>query len=880
MLLSHSTFLGVFALTATTIASTACLDNPVHDTIAFFSGTALTFGSNYTNAADCGHKCSILPACQTWLFTSGGQCELFRHSPVATAPNPNFTYGLCGQGSSPSPSVRPPLMPSSSYLIHQTAASSHTPNMVGLYIIHDCLRWQAMLELKFLNLSPVISAFLPLCDTSNDQTERPLQFDNTGSCPLRVPGFREIPLDYEFDINQRFAHGAREHYSRRAIRLTAPEVQMLRLMERITDIPNWEHDVFDEQSLAQWRAQASSSYASLDSNSDQDVDMDLITTRAWLWCVAELQDKAKGFRDTGHVIVLNADSGVGKRDDQALRDELQEALRPLLTTTKGSGAHDLVDPSLHMLVYGRTTVLSDGGWVPPPATDGSVSQLYCPSTDPRQATAPVQDPSRSRTALIPRELFYLQDNRKLQQVSFRFQWLPCEVEFAEPSGTAVRITSYINNLHPSHTQAYSAIEKLISYAIGSWNKVLVKGTGGRMPRRIYTYGVTDREEECLMDVEPPEDILPVVWNQEITRRAWSPEQWESYCTKVREYLILPDVDPKYRVFAPEPGDPPETEDLLAWMTPEMWASPAHVEEIIRAKFRRLHRFSYPEPGISYTYEDWKRGQTANPIFGPWLWDHKFDSPRNHDYYSVSLEDQFRKQGLQVIVQVFSIDLTPEDCGDDGAHVYPGDPEFHVDGMLNEHIVATAHFCYSAENITESRISYQQRDCLHISGHQPDPFCIYKLYGIPPSPGPGEDPNALPLQTLGSVAVTQGRFLMWPNALRYKRLPFSLLDPSRPGHQRCVVLWLVDPHYRICSTRNVPPQQHDWWRNAVLAKVSTTPLSTLPPELMDMVMEETGPWPMHLAEALQYKKESEKEREEAVPHQLSHIQTYGFWWELS
>ncbi|RAK75457.1 DUF4246 domain-containing protein [Aspergillus fijiensis CBS 313.89] len=753
MLLSHSIFLGLFALAATTIASTACLDNSVRDTIAFFSGTALTFGSNYTNAADCGHKCSTLQACRTWLFTSGGQ----------------------------------------------------------------------------------------------------------------LPGFSGIPLDYEFDFNQRFAHGARENYSRRAIRLTAPEVQMLRLMERITDIPNWEHDVFNEQNLAQWRAQASSSYASLDSNSDQDVDMDLITTKAWFWCVAELQDKAKGLRDTGYVIVLNADSGVGKIDDEALGDDLQEALRPLLPTRKGGGIHDLVDPSLYMLVYGRTTVLSHGGRVALPAADGSISQFYPPSTDPRLATAPVQDPSRSITALIPRELFYLQDNLKLQQVSFRFQWLPCEVEFAEPSGTAVRITSPI----------------LISRAIGPWNEVLVKGAGGRMPRRIYTYGVTDREEECPIDVDPPEDILPVVWNQKITRRAWSPEQWESHCSKVREYLTLPDVDPKYRVFEPEPGDPPETEDLLAWMTPEMWASPARVAEIIRAKFRRLHRFSYPEPGISYTYEDWKRGQTANPIFGPWPSDHEFDPPRNHEYYSVSLENQFRKQGLQVIVQVFSIDLTPEGCGgDDGAHAYPGDPEFQVDGMLNEHIVATAHFCYSAENITESRISYQQRDRLHIFGHQPDPFCIYKLYGIPPCPGPGEDPNALPLQTLGSVAVTQGRFLMWPNALRYKRLPFSLLDPSRPGHQRCVVLRLVDPHYRICSTRNVPPQQHDWWRNAVLANSATTPLSTLPQELMDMVMKETGPWPMQLSEALQHKADSEKEREKAVPHQLLYIQSYDFWWELS
>ena len=29
----------------------------------------------------------------------------------------------------------------------------------------------------------------------------------------------------------------------------------------------------------------------------------------------------------------------------------------------------------------------------------------------------------------------------------------------------------------------------------------------------------------------------------------------------------------------------------------------------------------------------------------------------------------------------------------------------------------------------------------------------------------------------------------------------------------LVLWLVDPNYRICSTRNVPPQRSDWWAEA-------------------------------------------------------------------
>ncbi|PYI03724.1 hypothetical protein BO78DRAFT_322051 [Aspergillus sclerotiicarbonarius CBS 121057] len=764
MLFPQSTVLGLLALAATTTASTACLESISHDTIAFFSGAALTFGSNYTDATDCGLKCSTLPACQTWLFTNGGH------------------------------------------------------------------------EMK-----------------------PPLHFDNTGSGPLRVPGFDGIPLEYELDLGQRFTHAACEHYNRKPIRLAAPEIQMLRLMERITEIRNWEQDVFDDATLAEWRAQASSCYASLDSETDQDVDMDLVTTRAWLWCVAELQDKAKALRDTGHVVVLDADSGVCKADQavpEAVRHQLQDAFRHL----PKSGPHDLVDPSLYMLIYGRTTVCSQGGRVP----------LAYPLSTPPGQTAPVHHHPLTVIAPFPRGLGHPSEALKYRQGSSCFQWLPCEVEFAESSGTAVRITSYINNLHPSNVQAYAAIEKLISGAIGPWNDVLVRGLRGRMPRRIYTYGVTN-DEKPPMNQWPPEDLIPMRWDEELIRRSWSPAEWENHRVKVKDYLQLPDVDPKYRVFPPEPDDPPQTEDLLGLMTPEMWASPKSIEKMVRAKWRRVHRFSYPEPGVSYTYENWKMGKTAKPIFGPWECQSEYEPPRDHEYYSVSLEDQFRQQGLQVIVRVVSIDLTA-----DAPH-YPGDQEFHVDGMLNEHIVATAHFCYSSENITESRISYQQDDDLDIFGHQEDPFCIYKLYGLPPSPEIGEEPGVPKLQTLGSVAVTPGRFLIWSNTLRYKKHPFSLLDPSRPGHQQCVVLWLVDPHYRICSTRNVPPQQHDWWRNAVLAH--STRLSTLPRELVDMIMKETGSWPMHFSEALQYKRRSDDEREDALRAQIERFEDYWFWYHL-
>lgn len=68
----------------------------------------------------------------------------------------------------------------------------------------------------------------------------------------------------------------------------------------------------------------------------------------------------------------------------------------------------------------------------------------------------------------------------------------------------------------------------------------------------------------------------------------------------------------------------------------------------------------------------------------------------------------------------------------------------------------------------------------------------------------------PFQNIGSVTTPQGRLLAFPNTLQHKVEPFELVDKTRPGHRRFLVLWLVDPHYRICSTRNVPPQQESWW----------------------------------------------------------------------
>ncbi|KAF7142167.1 hypothetical protein CNMCM5793_008566 [Aspergillus hiratsukae] len=133
-------------------------------------------------------------------------------------------------------------------------------------------------------------------------------------------------------------------------------------------------------------------------------------------------------------------------------------------------------------------------------------------------------------------------------------------------------------------------------------------------------------------------------------------------------------------------------------------------------------------------------------------------------------------------------------------------------MLNEHIVATAVYYYDVVNISGAKISFEQEAIIdNNSFNINNEYFINRVWDIHCEvPEDGESwwlPKAL--QTLGTITISSGQFLAWPNTLRSKAESFSLEDPSRPGHLRSVTLWLVDPHYRICSTRNVPPQRRDW-----------------------------------------------------------------------
>ncbi|KAI6900471.1 hypothetical protein KC318_g8352 [Hortaea werneckii] len=185
--------------------------------------------------------------------------------------------------------------------------------------------------------------------------------------------------------------------------------------------------------------------------------------------------------------------------------------------------------------------------------------------------------------------------------------------------------------------------------------------------------------------------------------------------------------------------------------------------------------------------------------------------------TIDLREGFRSQGLQVIVKLANIHLTPGKTAYDGG-------SWHIEGSLNEHICASALYYYDSENITDSHLSF--REAMDIEGvdrkhyDQDDWGHLEKLYG-------------------------------------HRVEPFRLADPSRPGHRKIVALFLVDPYVRIPSTINVPPQRKDWWQESALAAESR--FGELPPELIENVVRNVEDFPIDLEEAKQLRLELMEER---------------------
>ncbi|KAF2854793.1 hypothetical protein T440DRAFT_551848 [Plenodomus tracheiphilus IPT5] len=546
--------------------------------------------------------------------------------------------------------------------------------------------------------------------------------------------------------------------------LTIREQCLMFFMNKITDKPQWEKKVYDEEIVGKWKKEAE----------DLDWDKAVMThgemsPDMFTYCINELRAKAALFEKTGMVPVLDATSCVLK-SDTAIPAELKEELRKAVSVLEDVPAHqkdwhpgsdgkvlDLVHPSLFPLIYQRSKILPDS----------TINLENCLQHIGKGTVLPDPRPSWSGSG------------GDLSLWSNRFQWLPCDVSF--PDGENARIDSYINNLHPSdHQGLYRILEKLITKAMPFWNVVY----------RCHKAGDLQATERMCVD---------------------------------RVKYTLPDGIEEYP-------------------TDEQYEDDDFDEDEFYERLETLRNYEKPEPTdfnkLYITPEDVK---DAFKFLGT------------------------REKKIQVIVKLANIHLTPE------KPVYDGG-SWHIEGQLNEHIVATALYYYDNDNITDSQLSFRTKIDAEsfsegLSYEQGDFYGIETIFGV--------QNEQEPVLELGSVLTREDRLIAFPNGLQHRVGSFKLVDPSKPGHRKIVALFLVAPTIPIISTANVPPQQRDWWLREVKAQEDNR-VSNLPVELIDLIGDGVEDFPIGLDEAKKLREELMVERgkmDENVNEAMQ--QEYGF-----
>ncbi|PKY08619.1 hypothetical protein P168DRAFT_278187 [Aspergillus campestris IBT 28561] len=261
------------------------------------------------------------------------------------------------------------------------------------------------------------------------------------------------------------------------------ELNMMDVMNHISEKPMWYHKVFDEKITSKWRDEIATS------------DLD-VTPKMFDWIVQEMQWKASVYEEKKLLQVF--DMGV-VRSDTAVPEDLQQALRdavaPLENVPEDEKDYhpgsdnkvvDLVHPSLYPLVYGHTRILPDRTLSLTDCLDSAGKGEVIPT--------PTLDPALWPFASEIGNAF-----------STKFQWLPCEVRFTPDSDSECRITSYINNLAPfKHRALYSAIEGVLARAIPLWDQSLTAVHGyrrDRIPYREVEYVARDTPEPVAKDEE-------------------------------------------------------------------------------------------------------------------------------------------------------------------------------------------------------------------------------------------------------------------------------------------------------------------------------------------------------------------------------------------
>ncbi|KAK6092440.1 hypothetical protein MT418_8480 [Batrachochytrium dendrobatidis] len=208
-----------------------------------------------------------------------------------------------------------------------------------------------------------------------------------------------------------------------------------------------------------------------------------------------------------------------------------------------------------------------------------------------------------------------------------------------------------------------------------------------------------------------------------------------------------------------------------------------------------------EPPSQSDHDDMESDtQVIRPVYVPTL-------PENFESNYESAEPvSLRGRNLQVIVKLTNIQLTPSKPKYDEGN-------WHIEGPINESIVAIGLYYYDVENITTPKLDY--RVAVNRFDERASDMYWKDVYGI--------DEESPRNQYIGLLEVPNGRCVVYPNRYQHKEQSFELADPTQPGHCKILTFFVVNPFRRIVSTAHVAPQQPQWYNSSL----DKTPI---PPEL--------------------------------------------------
>ena len=115
-----------------------------------------------------------------------------------------------------------------------------------------------------------------------------------------------------------------------------------------------------------------------------------------------------------------------------------------------------------------------------------------------------------------------------------------------------------------------------------------------------------------------------------------------------------------------------------------------------------------------------------------------------------------------------------------------------------------------------------------------------------------------VQGIGDVITKTQRCVAFPNLYQHRVNSFRLEDPTKPGHRKILVFFLVDPTQKVLSATDVAPQQREWITETMYQAGQNSALPKLPFEILTKISNENEV-AITDSEAEKYRKEMNYER---------------------